>query len=116
VHQFCRIGRNAFVAPMSGVGFDVPPYTIFEGKPATYRTINKVGLLRHGFTNEDLHAVHKVYAAVFAKDQAGNFASNLKKVRKEVHGNKYALDALDFIENRSKRGAHKGLLEREDEA
>ena len=28
----------------------------------------------------------------------------LAKVRKEVKNNKYAMDAIDFIENRSKRG------------
>jgi hypothetical protein len=28
----------------------------------------------------------------------------LNKIRKEVKNNKYAMDAIDFIENRSKRG------------
>ena len=31
-------------------------------------------------------------------------SERLKKVRKEVKNNKYAMDAIDFIENRSKRG------------
>jgi hypothetical protein len=31
-------------------------------------------------------------------------AERLAKVRKEVKNNKYAMDAIDFIENRSKRG------------
>ncbi|MCL2537957.1 MAG: acyl-ACP--UDP-N-acetylglucosamine O-acyltransferase [Alphaproteobacteria bacterium] len=106
VHQFCRIGRNAFVGGMTGVGVDVPPYCIFAGTPVgTYRTINKVGLLRHGFTNEDLHAVHTVYSAIFGNTEDPTpMADRLKKIRKEVGGNKYALDAIDFIENRSKRG------------
>ncbi|MCL1786121.1 MAG: acyl-ACP--UDP-N-acetylglucosamine O-acyltransferase [Alphaproteobacteria bacterium] len=115
VHQFCRIGRNSFIAGMSGITMDVPPYSIFEGKPATYRTVNKVGLLRHGFTNEDLHAVHKVYSVVFAKEPAADFADAIKKLRKEIHGNKYAMDALDFIENRSKRGAHQGRVLKDSE-
>ena len=105
VHQFCRIGRNAFVAGMTGIGVDVPPYCIFDGHPGVYRTINKTGLLRHGFTNEDLHAIHAVYSAVFDNRNNGEaIADKLKRVRKEVGSNKYALDAIDFIENRSKRG------------
>jgi UDP-N-acetylglucosamine acyltransferase len=104
VHQFCRIGRNSFIGGMTGIGMDVPPYSIFEGRPGVYRTINKVGLLRHGFTNEDLHAIHKVYSAVFGKSENGAIADSLKKIRKEVSGNKYAMDAIDFIENRSHRG------------
>jgi UDP-N-acetylglucosamine acyltransferase len=107
VHQFCRIGRNAFIGGMTGIGIDVPPYSIFEGRPGVYRTINKTGLLRHGFTNEDLHAIHKVYSAAFGGEGEGSIADKLKRVRKEVGGNKYAMDAIDFIENRSQRGMDK---------
>ena len=103
VLQFARIGRNAFIGGMSGVGNDVLPYAIYEGPRAVYRTINRVGLMRHGFTNEDLHAIHSVYSAVFGTSE-GTVADRLNKIRKEVKHNKYAMDAIDFIENRSKRG------------
>lgn len=106
VHQFVHIGRNAFIGAMTGIGTDVLPYAIYDGNRAggVYRTINKVGLLRHGFTNEDLHAVHKVYSAFFDGADGDNSAERLKKVRREVSHNKYAMDAIDFIENRSERG------------
>lgn len=103
VLQFARIGRNAFIGGMSGVGNDVLPYAIYEGPRAVYRTINRVGLMRHGFTNEDLHAIHSVYSAVFGSNE-GTVADRINKIRKEVKHNKYAMDAIDFIENRSKRG------------
>jgi UDP-N-acetylglucosamine acyltransferase len=104
VLQFARIGRNAFIGGMSGVGNDVLPYAIYDGSPrAVYRTINRVGLMRHGFTNEDMHAIHTVYSAVFRGGE-GTVQERLARVRKEVKNNKYAMDAIDFIENRSKRG------------
>lgn len=103
VLQFVRIGRNAFIGGLSGVGNDILPYAIYEGRRAKYRTINRVGLMRHGFTNEDMHAIHTVYSAVF-KGTEGTVATRLAHVRKEVKNNKYAMDAIDFIENRSKRG------------
>ena len=104
VLQFARIGRNAFIGGMSGVGNDVLPYAIYDGNPrAVYRTINRVGLMRHGFTNEDMHAIHNVYSAVF-RETDGTVAERLARVRREVKNNKYAMDAIDFIENRSKRG------------
>ena len=59
--------------------------------------------MRNGFTNEDMHAIHSVYNAVFHGTE-GTVAERLAKVRKEVKNNKYAMDAIDFIENRSKRG------------
>ena len=103
VLQFVRIGRNAFVGGMSGVGNDILPYAIYEGSRAVYRTINRVGLMRHGFTNEDMHAIHSVYSEVFNNSE-GTVSERLNKIRKEVKNNKYAMDAIDFIENRSKRG------------
>ena len=103
VLQFARIGRNAFIGGMSGVPNDILPYAIYDGPRATYRTINRVGLMRHGFTNEDMHAIHSVYSAVF-RETGGTVAERLARVRKEVKNNKYAMDAIDFIENRSKRG------------
>ena len=104
IHQFVRVGRNAFIGGMSGVGNDVLPYAIYDGPRAVYRTINRVGLMRHGFTNEDMHAIHAVYSAVFNNNSADTVADVLARVRKDVKNNKYAMDAIDFIENRSKRG------------
>ncbi|MBQ7185434.1 MAG: acyl-ACP--UDP-N-acetylglucosamine O-acyltransferase [Alphaproteobacteria bacterium] len=103
VLQFVRIGRNAFVGGMSGVTNDILPYAIYDGPRAAYRTINRVGLMRHGFTNEDMHAIHMVYSAVF-RGTEGTALERLAHIRKEVKNNKYAMDAIDFIENRSKRG------------
>jgi len=103
-HQFCRVGKHAFIGAMSGATTDVLPYSIYVGLPATYRSINRVGLSRRGFTNEDLHAIHKVYSAVFEKDDSSTVEDRLKKVRAEIGKNSYALDAIDFIQNRSTRG------------
>jgi hypothetical protein len=40
---------------------------------------------------------------VFGTDE-GTVSDRLDKIRKDVKNNKYAMDAIDFIENRSKRG------------
>lgn len=114
VLQFVRIGRNAFIGGMSGLANDVVPYAIYEGARATYRTINRIGLQRFGFTHEDIQAIHTVYSAVFAKNQTDSVADRLKKVRREVRNNKYAMDAIDFIENRSKRGLEPNMFYRPD--
>ncbi|MBR6245617.1 acyl-ACP--UDP-N-acetylglucosamine O-acyltransferase [bacterium] len=112
VLQFSRIGRNAFISWMSGVTSDVLPYAIYEGNPrAVYRTINRVGLKRHGFSNKDMHAIHSVYDAVFHGIES-SISERLVNISNEVKNNKYALDVIDFIENRSKNGI--GSLESSD--
>ncbi|GHV31827.1 acyl-[acyl-carrier-protein]--UDP-N-acetylglucosamine O-acyltransferase [Spirochaetia bacterium] len=112
VHQFCHIGRNSFLGAMAGTASDIPPYVIFDGVPARYRTINRVGLARRGFTNEDMHAIHSVYSAVFdGSDEA--IEVKLKKLKKQIDGNQYALDAIDFLENRSNRRINTGRDKKE---
>jgi len=61
VHQFCRIGAYVMVGAMSKVVQDVPPYLIADGNPAIARSINKIGLERHGFTPERLEAVKHAF-------------------------------------------------------
>ena len=100
VLQFSHIGRNSFITAMSRVTNDVLPYAIYEGDShAEYRTINRVGLRRQGFTNKGMHAIHNVYNTIFHGTE-GTVPERLAKMREEVK-NKYALDAIDFIENRS---------------
>ncbi|MCL2629335.1 MAG: acyl-ACP--UDP-N-acetylglucosamine O-acyltransferase [Alphaproteobacteria bacterium] len=105
VHQFCRIGKYSIVGGVSGVTNDVLPYSISDGRPAVYKTINRVGLTRHGVSTEDMHAIYSVYQALFDKTEGTTAADRLKEVKKKVKNSPYAMDALDFIENRSKRGA-----------
>jgi UDP-N-acetylglucosamine acyltransferase len=74
VHQFCRIGAHVMVGAMSKLVQDVPPFLIADGNPAIARSINKIGLERHGFTPERLdaikHAFRLFYRAGLNRTQA----------------------------------------------
>ncbi|MBX3735858.1 MAG: acyl-ACP--UDP-N-acetylglucosamine O-acyltransferase [Candidatus Didemnitutus sp.] len=74
VHQFCRVGSHVMVGAMSKVVQDVPPYIIADGNPAIARSINKIGLERHGFSPERLdavkHAFRLFYRAGYNRTQA----------------------------------------------
>lgn len=74
VHQFCRIGAYSMLGAMSKVVQDVPPYIIADGNAAIARSINKVGLERHGFTPERLdaikHAFRLFYRSGYNRTQA----------------------------------------------
>ncbi len=50
VHQFCRIGKHAMVAADAMITKDVPPYALVGRDPVKVEGINRVGLLRRGFT------------------------------------------------------------------
>ena len=108
VHQFCHIGEYSFLGAMSGTPVDIPPYVIYEGAPARYRTINKVGLTRHGFAAEDVQAIYQAYSTVLDGDPTEELATKIAKARKTAGDNPYAKNALDFIEHRSTRGITAG--------
>lgn len=65
LHQFCRIGDHAMVGACSKVVQDVPPYMIADGNPAEVRTINKVGLERHGFSTEEIEMARTLFKTLY---------------------------------------------------
>lgn len=67
IHQFGRVGDYAFVAGMAALNMDVPPYVMAAGHYAKAYGINKVGLARHGFTEEQISSIKKAYMIIYHK-------------------------------------------------
>jgi len=65
VHHWATIGSWAFVAGLSRVLHDIPPFMLCEGMPARARCINIVGLRRGGFSRESIDAVTEAHRLVY---------------------------------------------------
>jgi UDP-N-acetylglucosamine acyltransferase len=65
IHQFCRIGKMSIIGGCSKVVQDVPPFMMADGNPATTRTINKVGMMRNGVSEEAQSALKQAYRILF---------------------------------------------------
>lgn len=65
VHQFCRIGRFAYVGGASVVVKDVPPFTTVQGDRAKLIGLNLEGLKRKDFTSDQISNLKKAYRIVF---------------------------------------------------
>ncbi len=65
IHQFCRIGRHAFLAGGSMVVRDVPPFCIAQGDRAMLVGINVVGLKRAGWDRVGIGRVRAAYKGLF---------------------------------------------------
>ena len=61
VHQFCRIGRHAFVGGYSVVTKDALPYAKTVGNRARIYGLNTIGLIRRGFTEEVVGKLKRAY-------------------------------------------------------
>jgi UDP-N-acetylglucosamine acyltransferase len=79
VHQFTRIGAHAMVGGCSRIIYDVAPFTIVEGNPASVRGLNLVGLKRRGFSHDEIRALRTVYKRLFLKTPV-SFESALQEL------------------------------------
>jgi UDP-N-acetylglucosamine acyltransferase len=62
VHQFCRVGRHAFIGGYSVVTKDALPYARTVGsRPARIYGANTIGLVRRGFTPEVVTKVRRSF-------------------------------------------------------
>ena len=104
VHQFCRVGPEAFVGGYSVVVKDAMPYAIIQGNHARCFGLNRVGMKRRGYPKETIeklnHAFHLLLSAKLNTSQA------IEKIREEITDCKEVDVLVDFIET-SKRGVVK---------
>jgi UDP-N-acetylglucosamine acyltransferase len=100
VHQFCRIGKLAFVSGLTGVPKDVPPFMIAAGSRAKLYGLNVVGLERYGFPKEEISKLKKAYRILFRS--ALPITESLKIIKEELSG-EHISELAEFIES-SKRG------------
>jgi UDP-N-acetylglucosamine acyltransferase len=61
VHQFCRVGRHAFVGGYTVVTKDALPFAKTVGNRARIYGLNTVGLIRRGFSPEIVGKLKRAY-------------------------------------------------------
>ncbi len=104
VHQFCRIGYEAFVGGYSVVVKDAMPFAIIQGNHAKCYGLNRLGMKRRGYSKETIdklnHAFHLLLSAKLNTTQA------VDEIRKDIQGCAEVDLLTEFIES-SKRGVVK---------
>jgi UDP-N-acetylglucosamine acyltransferase len=104
VHQFCRVGLEAFVGGYSVVVKDAMPFAIIQGNHAKCYGPNRVGLKRKGYSREAIdklnHAFHLLLSSKLNTTQA------VEQIRAEIADCPEVNVLVEFIET-SKRGVVK---------
>ncbi len=101
IHQHTRIGAYSMVGGFSGIGQDIPPYTMASGARAKLYGLNVIGLKRHGFSDEAIANLKKAYKILFREKRTLKDA--LKKIQSELSGAAEVDRLVEFIE-KNKRG------------
>jgi UDP-N-acetylglucosamine acyltransferase len=104
VHQFCRIGKFAMIGGCSKVVQDVPPFMIADGNPAETRTINKVGMERHGVSESAQAAMKQAYKILFREGLS--ISNALAKIEQELPPLPEVAHLVQFV-RASERGISK---------
>jgi UDP-N-acetylglucosamine acyltransferase len=104
VHQFCRIGYEAFVGGYSVVVKDAMPFAIIQGNHAKCYGLNRVGMKRRGYSKETIEKLHSAFHLLLSAKL--NTSQALEKIRREIADCREVDLLVEFIES-SKRGVVK---------
>jgi len=96
VHQFCRIGRHAFIGGYSVVTQDVLPYsTSVSEREIHVFGANRTGLERRGFSGEQIEPLQKAFRLL---SRAGlNTSQAVERIRAEIDTTPELDELLAFI-------------------
>ena len=101
VHQFCRVGREAYVGGYSVVVKDALPFALTVGNHAKCYGLNKVGVRRRGYSRETIAALHHAFHLLLSAKL--NTTQALDRIREEIRDSAEVDYLIQFIED-SKRG------------
>ena len=104
VHQFCRVGREAYVGGYSVVVKDALPFALTVGNHAKCYGLNKVGVRRRGYSRETIAALHHAFHLLLSSKL--NTTQALERIREEIKNSEEVDELVQFVEN-SKRGVVK---------
>jgi UDP-N-acetylglucosamine acyltransferase len=104
VHQFCRIGYEAFVGGYSVVVKDAMPFATIQGNHAKCYGLNRVGMRRRGYPKETIEKLHRAFHLLLSAKL--NTTQAVEKIKEEITDCAEVDLLIEFIES-SKRGVVK---------
>ncbi len=104
VHQYCRIGREAFVGGYSVIVKDALPFAVSQGNHAKCYGLNRVGMRRRGYSKETIEKLHHAYHLLL--NAKLNTTQAVDRIKAEITDCAEVDLLVNFIET-SKRGVVK---------
>jgi UDP-N-acetylglucosamine acyltransferase len=104
VHQFCRIGREAYVGGYSVVVKDALPFALTVGNHARCYGLNTTGMKRRGYSKDVISSLHRAFHLLLSSKL--NTSQALEKINEEIRQVPEVEALVQFIES-SQRGVVK---------
>jgi UDP-N-acetylglucosamine acyltransferase len=102
VHQFCRLGRYAYIGACTVITQDVPPFSLIvtERETRCYGT-NTIGLERKGFSAERVKRLQKAFRMLTRSKK--NTSQAMEELRKTMGESEDVKELIEFVE-KAERG------------
>ena len=102
VHQFCRLGRYAYIGACTVITQDVPPFSLIVTERETKCFgANTIGLERKGFSAERIQALQRAFRLLLRSKK--NTTQALEEMRKTLAGSDDVQELIAFVE-KAERG------------
>lgn len=85
IRQFVTIGAYSFATESAVLIKDVLPFLIVRRNPATVAGVNRIGLQRHGFTDDEIKIIAQAYRAIFKQGLTSEAAVQWLSVKVTEH-------------------------------
>jgi UDP-N-acetylglucosamine acyltransferase len=97
VHQFCRVGRYAYVGASTVITQDVPPFSrVVTDRETKSYGVNTIGLERKGFSEERLKLLGRAFRLLLRSKM--NTTQALVEMRKSLGESEDVRELIRFIE------------------
>jgi len=97
VHQFCRVGRYAYIGACTVITQDVPPFSrVVTERETKCFGANAIGLERKGFSAERVKAIQQAFRLLLRSKL--NTSQALAKIREQLADSADVIELVQFIE------------------
>ena len=101
IHQYTRIGRNAFIGGGTPVKEDVIPFGMANGNPGRLQGLNVIGMRRSGFSSDVIRKTRQAYRVLFSGEVT--LQEGVQQVEAEFADISTVNDIVEFIKARGDR-------------
>jgi UDP-N-acetylglucosamine acyltransferase len=100
VHQFCRVGREAYVGGYSVVVKDALPFALTVGNHARCYGLNTTGMKRRGYAPEVISSLHRAFHLLLSAKL--NTSQALERIAEELKDSAEVAALVEFIQSSSR--------------
>src|SRR5436190_8779485 len=104
IHQFCRVGKEAYIGGYSVVVKDALPFALTVGNHAKCYGLNVTGMKRRDYSRATIDALHHAFHLLLSAKL--NTTQAVERIKQEINDSQEVTDLVSFIQA-SNRGVTK---------